>query len=74
MKIIGIIPARGGSKGIIDKNIIKLNNKPLISYTIESAISSDCFDKIVVSTDSEKIINVVSDYEVDILMRSKKFL
>ena len=59
MKIIGIIPARGGSKGIIDKNIIKLNNKPLISYTIESAISSDCFDKIVVSTDSEKIINVV---------------
>lgn len=72
MKIIGIIPARGGSKGIVDKNIIKLNNKPLISYTIESAISSDCFDKIVVSTDSEKIINVVSDYEVDILMRSKK--
>ena len=53
MRNIAVIPARSGSKGLKDKNIMLLNGKPLIAYTIESAISSNMFDEIYVSTDSE---------------------
>ena len=44
MKKIAIIPARSGSKGLKDKNIIKVCGKPLMSYSIEAAINSKCFD------------------------------
>lgn len=54
-KILALIPARGGSKGIKNKNIIDINGKPLIAYTIEAAKKSIYIDDIVVSTDSEKI-------------------
>lgn len=57
-KIIAIIPARSGSKGLKDKNIKKLNGKPLIAYTIEAARKSGIFDKIIVSTDSEKYAEI----------------
>jgi CMP-N,N'-diacetyllegionaminic acid synthase len=57
-KFIAVIPARGGSKGIPDKNIIDVNGKPLIQYSIEAAQQSKYIDKIFVSTDSEKIANV----------------
>ena len=53
MRNIAIIPARSGSKGIIDKNIKDLCGKPLMAYTIEAALNSDCFDEVMVSTDSE---------------------
>lgn len=53
-RLLAIIPARSGSKGIKDKNIRLLNNKPLISYTIEAARKSNIFEDIVVSTDSDK--------------------
>jgi CMP-N,N'-diacetyllegionaminic acid synthase len=67
---IGIIPARGGSKGIPLKNIKLMNGKPLIEYTIESAIKSGVLDKIVVSTDDEKIAEISSKYEsIHISMR-----
>ena len=55
MYILGIIPARGGSKSIPLKNIKLVNGKPLIEYTIEQALNSKIFDHIVVSTDSETI-------------------
>ena len=71
MNILGVIPARGGSKGIVDKNIIELNGKPLITYTIESAIMSK-IDKVVVTTDSKKIASIASQYEVEILIRDSK--
>lgn len=58
MKIIAIIPARGGSKGIPLKNIVPLAGKPLIHYTILSAKNSKHIDKIVVSTDNKKIAQV----------------
>mgnify|MGYP001043580680 CR=1 FL=1 len=45
-KILGIIQARGGSKGIPKKNIKEINGKPLISYTIEEAKKSKMFDKL----------------------------
>ena len=55
MKFICIIPARGGSKGIINKNIIDIEGHPLIYYTINAAIKSNIFDRVVVTTDSIKI-------------------
>ena len=54
-KYLAIIPARSGSKGIKNKNIIKFDNKPLIHYTFNSAIETKGIDKIFVSTDSKDI-------------------
>lgn len=65
-----IICARGGSKGIPDKNISILNGKPLINYTIEQSIR--CFKNVVVSSDSEMILEVAKKYkEVHILKRPR---
>lgn len=61
-KILALIPARGGSKGIKDKNIIPLAGKPLIAYSIEAAKKSKYIDNIVVTTDSEKIAEVAKQY------------
>ena len=55
MKIVALIPARGGSKGIPKKNIKLLHGKPLIAWTIETAIKSNCFDKIIVSTEFNEL-------------------
>lgn len=60
-KFLVIIPARGGSKGIKNKNIVKLNGKPLISYTIEPALKlkkRSLVDKVIVSTDSKRIADI----------------
>lgn len=57
MKVLGVIPARGGSKGVKNKNIKELAGKPLIAYTIEAANASK-LDKVIVSTDSEDIAEV----------------
>ena len=54
---LAIIPARGGSKRINNKNLVYFEGKPIISYTIENAKKSKLFDKIHISTDSEKILN-----------------
>lgn len=65
-KHIAIIPARGGSKRIPNKNIISFLGKPLIAWTIESAIKSRLFDKIIVSTDSESIAEVALQYGAEV--------
>jgi CMP-N,N'-diacetyllegionaminic acid synthase len=57
-RFLAVIPARGGSKGIPGKNIIDLNGKPLIQYSIDAALESKYIDDIIVSTDSEEIANV----------------
>jgi CMP-N,N'-diacetyllegionaminic acid synthase len=62
MRILGLIPARGGSKGVPRKNIRLLGEKPLIAYTIESAINSKQFADIVVSTDDAEIANVAEQF------------
>jgi len=54
-KILAIIPAREGSKGLKNKNIASLNGVPLIGYTIKSALQSKYIDNVIVSTDSQKI-------------------
>lgn len=55
---IGIIPARGGSKRLPMKNIVDFRGKPLIVWTIEAALKSTCFDRVLVSTDDEHIAEV----------------
>lgn len=57
-KILAIIPARGGSKGLPGKNIKPLLGKPLIGWTIEQAFASEYIDEIFVSTDSREIADI----------------
>lgn len=72
-RIIAIIPARSGSKGLKDKNIKLLNGKPLIAYSIEAAFDSGLFDIIHVSTDSEKYAKLAREYGADVpFLRDKK--
>lgn len=58
MKILGLIPARGGSKGVPKKNIKMLGGKPLLQYTSEVALKSKLLSKVVLSSDDEEIIEV----------------
>ena len=64
MKKIGLIPARKGSKGIKNKNITKINGKPLISYTIEAAINTNLFDQIIVSSNDKNVKDICQKYGV----------
>lgn len=65
MKRLAIIPARSGSKGLKDKNIKELNGKPLIAYSIEAALDSNCFDKVFVSTDSIEYAEIAKSFGAD---------
>ena len=58
MKQLAIIPARSGSKGLPDKNIKEIAGKPLLAHTIEAARQSNCFDEIMVSTDSKRYADI----------------
>ena len=62
MNVLGVILARGGSKGIPKKNIINICGKPLIAYTIEAGLKSQVFTNFIVSTDSEEIAKVSRDW------------
>lgn len=70
-KILAFIPARGGSKGIPGKNIKLFNGKPLIEWSIKSALKSKLIDKVVVSSDSLKIINICKKLGVEVILRPK---
>lgn len=73
MKRIAIIPARSGSKGLKDKNIKEFRGKPLIAYSIECAINSGMFNKVFVSTDSQKYADIAIRYGADAsFLRSEK--
>lgn len=63
---IAIIPARGGSKRIPRKNIKNFHGKPLIAYSIEAAIASQCFDRIIVSTDDLEIAEIARKYGAEV--------
>ena len=71
MANIAVIPARGGSKRIPRKNIKMFHGKPLISYSIEEALKSECFDRIIVSTDDEDIKNIALKYGAKVIDRPK---
>jgi len=70
---VAIIPARGGSKRIPRKNIKNFCGKPMIAWSIEAAIKSGCFDRVVVSTDDEEIAAVAKEYGAEVpFMRPKE--
>lgn len=71
MKRIAIIPARSGSKGLKGKNIIDLCGKPLIVYSIEAAVKSGVFDRVIVSTDSQKYGEIAKKYGAEVLYRGE---
>lgn len=63
--IVGLIPARGGSRGIPGKNVRMVAGKPLIAYTIEAARKSACIDELVLSTDSARIAKVAKKFGLE---------
>ena len=71
MKTVALILARGGSKGIPNKNIINLKDKPLISYSINAANQSNC-DETWVSTDSNEIKKIAKSYGANVIDRPKE--
>lgn len=68
MKILGFIPARGGSKGLPGKNKKIMLGKPLIAHTIEAALRSNLYD-VVVSSDDEDILEIARQYNVNVVQR-----
>ncbi len=72
MEILAIIPARGGSKGIPFKNIIKIGKKPLLYYTVNAALKSKLITRTIVSTDNEKISEIAKFYGSEVIKRPKK--
>ncbi len=74
MKSICFIGARGGSKGVPRKNIRLLNNKPLIAYTIETALESGIFNHVVVSTEDPEIAKISKKYGAEVPFKRPKNL
>jgi len=62
MKSLAIVPARGGSKRLPYKNIRPINEKPLVEYTIEAVIKSQCFQKLIFSSEDENILSIGKKY------------
>lgn len=74
MKYLAIIPARSGSKGLKDKNIKLLNDKPLIAYTIEAALTTKIFEEVMVSTDSSHYAEISRRYGASVPFLRKEEL
>jgi len=68
-RTVALIPARGGSKRLPRKNIIDFHGKPMIAYTIEAALSTACFDEVIVSTEDHEIAAITKQYDVTIHRR-----
>ncbi len=66
MNILAIIPARSGSKGVINKNIKLLKGHPLIAYSIMAALKSESVDRVILSTDSEEYAEIGKNYGADV--------
>lgn len=65
-KILAIIPARSGSKGVIHKNIRDLNGKPLVAYSIQHALKSKLINRVIVSTDSKEYAEIAREYGAEV--------
>lgn len=66
MSILGIIPARGGSKGVSGKNIKLLGELPLLAYTAKSALASKQLSKVILSSDCQEIANVAQQFGIEV--------
>lgn len=67
--IIAVVPARSGSRGLPDKNIRDLCGKPMLAYSIEAALGSDRFERVIVSTDSERYGAIAMSYGAEVAYR-----
>jgi len=65
-EILAIIPARSGSKGLIDKNILPLNSHPLLTYSVGAALGSELITRVIVSTDSSKYADIAINYGAEV--------
>jgi len=72
MKVLALIPARGGSKGIKRKNLVPLNGKPLVSHSIKHALSCSLIDRIIVTTEDKEIKKISLDYGAEVIDRPEK--
>ena len=69
MKVLAVIPGRGGSKGVKGKNIRMVDGMPLIAYAINTAIESKKLSRFIVNTDSDEIEQVAREYKADVFRR-----
>ena len=69
MHTVAIIPARGGSKGLKEKNIYPVARKPLLAWTVLQALASSSIDQVFVSTDDQAIANVAIEYGAEVIVR-----
>ncbi len=72
MKPIAIIPARGGSKRLPRKNILPISGRPMITYPIQSAINSELFSRVLVSTEDNEIAMISEEAGAEVFIRSEK--
>lgn len=72
MKVLAIIPARGGSKGVPRKNIRKFDGKPLLSYAITAGMESKNISKLVVNTEDKEIAKIASSFNCEVIVRNLK--
>ena len=68
-RVLGLIPARGGSKRLPRKNVLPLAGKPLIAWTIEAALASTYLDRVVLSSDDDEIMEVAHEYGCEVPFR-----
>jgi CMP-N,N'-diacetyllegionaminic acid synthase len=69
MHTVAIIPARGGSKGLKEKNIYPVAGKPLLAWTVLQALASTSIERVFVTTDDEAIAKVASEYGAEVIVR-----
>lgn len=74
MKVLCTICARGGSKGVPNKNIRQILGKPLIVWTIEQALNANLFDKVIVSSDSEQIMKIAREHGAEVFFKRDPIL
>jgi len=72
MRRIAIIPARSGSKGLKNKNILPICDKPMLAYSIEAAAKSELFDRVIVSTDSVEYGKIAEAYGAEVILRGER--
>lgn len=68
-KVLGVIGARGGSKGVKNKNIREMHGKPLIAWTIEQGHASGLFDHIILTSDNDEIMRIASDVGAEVFFK-----
>ena len=68
-RVLGLIPARGGSKGLPRKNVLRLGQKPLIAWTIEAALASRRLDRLVLTSEDDEIMQVARDFGCEVPFR-----